>query len=111
MDSSERLKEVIRLVSHGNQADFARRCKMPPATISRLATGKYRMTGFYAEKIRSGVEGLNADYLLGKSDYIGEIGEDGGVTVEDYKKRICELEEEVRMLKWLVNKAMIKEQE
>ena len=111
VDAVERLKTVISEVSPRSHAEFARMCNLQPASLSRILSRQYNLTEFYVDKVCEGVKGLNRDYLLGKSDYMGEIGEDFGRALIEYKKRICELEEEVRMLKWLVNKAMIREEE
>lgn len=111
IDTTERLKEVIRLVSPRSHAQFARMCSIQPASLSRILSRQYNLTEFYVDKMCEGVKGLNRDYLLGRSDYMGEIGEDFGKTITDYKKRVEELEEEIRTLKWLIRKAMIEEGE
>lgn len=106
-----RLKEVVRLVSRGSQAAFARLCGLPTASVSRLLSGEYRLTENYIGKICGKVDGLNPDYLRGLSDDMGIRNVQ--LTTEDELKslraEVVELKEEVRMLKWLIKKAMIDE--
>lgn len=109
VDTVERLRAVIQEVSPKSHAAFARMCNLQPASLSRLLSRQYNLTEFYVDKICSGVKGLNRDYLLGKSDYMGEIGEDCTRLLIEYKRRIYELEEEIKALKWLIHKAMIEE--
>ena len=113
VDTTERLRAVVEAVSMRSHAAFARKCGLQPASLSRLLSGEYRLTEFYADKISGAIEGLNRDYLLGKSDYMGNVVS----TIVDYDKeirirdaRILELEHEVKMLKWLINKALIEEE-
>ena len=112
-DTIGRLEAVIRAVSPRSHARFARMVGLQPASLSRLLSGQYRISNYYVDKICEGVEGLNRDYLLGRSEYMGEI--EGAVDypgmVGELQKRIVELEGEVTMLKWLIRKAMIEEKE
>ena len=110
-DTIERLEAVIRAVSPRSHAQFARMTGLQPASLSRLLKGEYRMSLYYADKIVGGVEGLNRDYLLGKSDYMGTIADapDYPGMVSELQKRVAELEDEVGMLKWLIKRTMIEE--
>lgn len=113
IDTTARLKEVVRLVSYGRQADFARLCGIPTASLSRLLSGEYRMTENYIRKICAKVAELNPDYLRGLSDDPGIV--DVHRTREDelreLRKEVAELREQVKVFKWLIKKAMIEEGE
>ena len=106
-----RLKEVVRLVSRGNQAAFSRLCNLPTASLSRLLSGEYRLTENYIAKICDRVDGLNPDYLRGLSDNLGIV--DIHRTMEEelvmQREEIAKLKDEVKMLKWLIHKAMIED--
>lgn len=113
VDTAERLRAVIRELSPKSQAQFARMCNIQPASLSRLLSRQYRLTPMYVDRICANVEGLNRDYLLGKSEYMGDIADKPVDYVEELRKRdkrIVELEREVKRLNWLIDRVIAKEE-
>jgi len=97
-DIGERLRTLVDALARGNQAEFARRCDLQPASLSRLMKGKYPMSLYYAGKIRKAFPMVNEDFLFGKSDYPGEL--------RNNETEIERLKRENRVLRWMIETVM-----
>lgn len=98
IDIGERLHALVNALTRGNQAEFARRCDLQPASLSRLITGKYEMSNYYAGKIRRAFPMVNEDYLFGRSDYPGELRHE--------ETEIERLRRENEVLRWMIETVM-----
>lgn len=97
-DIGERLHALVNALTRGNQAEFARRCELQPASVSRLITGKYEMSNYYAGKILKAFPMVNEDYLFGRSDYPGEL--------KVAETEIEKLRRENEVLRWMIETVM-----
>ena len=98
METTENLRYLITALTRGNQAEFARRCDLQPASLSRLLNGAYKMTAYYAGKIRSAFPMVNEDYLFGKSDWPGDLRHD--------ETELERLRRENEVLRWMLETVM-----
>lgn len=73
MRDSEKIELLIREVAHGSQSEFARAIGTDGPLINRLLSGVYRITTKRAVQISSAYPSVNYDWLVGLSDYPGDI--------------------------------------
>jgi len=98
IDIGENLRALVDALARGNQAEFARKCGMQPASLSRLINGTYPMTAHYAKMILKAFPAVNEDYLFGKSDFPGQIA---GTETE-----LERLRRENEVLRWMIETVM-----
>ena len=98
IDIGENLRTLVTALTRGNQAEFARRCGLQPASLSRLINGSYPMTAHYARAILNAFPMVNEDYLFGKSDYPGEL--------RNEETELERLRRENEVLRWMIETVM-----
>lgn len=98
MKPQERISYLVHTLEGGNASNFAQKCGLPPASLSRLRQGKTEPTQYYYTKILKGYPSVRRDWLIdGKGEPTKERERETAMMSE-----IRELRKEVERLAALI---------